>query len=72
MKFKSNDKKLDASNEIYISGRKIEHVQTTKFLDVNTDCNLIWKYHVNYTCSKISKDIGILIKSPKIFHIDTR
>ena len=71
MIFRSRNKKLDASDEIFISGCKTEQAQTTKFLGVIIDCNLTWKYHVNYVCSKISKNIGILIKSHKIFNMDT-
>ena len=71
MIFRSRNKKLDVSDEIFISGCKIEQVQTTKFLGVIIDCNLTWKYHVNYVCSKISKNIGIIIKSRKIFDMDT-
>ena len=68
---RSRNKKLDASDEIFISGCKIEQVQTTKFFGVIIDCNLTWKYHVNYVCSKISKNIGILIKPCKIVNMDT-
>ena len=71
MIFRPRNKKLDASDEILISGCKIEQVPTTKFLGVIIDCNLTWKYHVNYVCSKICKNIGILIKSRKIFNMDT-
>ena len=71
MIFRPRNKKLDASDEILISGCKIEQVPTTKFLGVIIDCNLTWKYHDNYVCSKICKNIGILIKSRKIFNMDT-
>ena len=67
MIFRSRNKKLDVSDEIFISGCNTKQVQTTKFLGAIIDCNLTWKYHVNYVCSKISKNIGILIKSRKIF-----
>ena len=65
MIFRSRNKKLDPGNDIFINGCKIEQVQTTKFLGVIIDCNLTWKYHISYVCSKISKNIGILIKSRK-------
>ena len=68
---RSRNKKLDASDEIFISGRKIEQVQTTKFFGAIIDCNLTWKYHVNYVCPKISKNIRILIKPCKIVNMDT-
>ena len=66
MIFRSRNKKLDPGNDIFINGCKIEQVQTTKFLGVIIDCNLTWKYHISYVCSKISKNIGILIKSRKV------
>ena len=71
MIFRSRNKKLDPGNDIFINGCKIEQVQTTKFLGVIIDCNLTWKYHISYVCSKISKNIGILIKSRKVFDTNT-
>ena len=71
MIFRSRNKKLDPGNDIFINGCKIEQVQTTKFLGVIIDCNLTWKYHISYVCSKISKNIGILIKSRKLFDTNT-
>ena len=71
MIFRSRNKILDPGNDIFINGCKIEQVQTTKFLGVIIDCNLTWKYHISYVCSKISKNIGILIKSRKVFDTNT-
>ena len=67
MIFRSRNKKLDPGNDISINGCKIEQVQFTKYLGVIIDCNLTWKYHISYVCSKIFKNIGILIKSRKVF-----
>ena len=67
MIFRWRNKKLDPGNDICINGCKIEQVQTTKFIGIITDCNLTWKYHISYVCSNISKNIGILIKSRKVF-----
>ena len=54
MIFRSRNKKLEPGNDIFINGCKIEQVQITRFLGVMIDCNLTWKYHINYVCSKIS------------------
>ena len=37
----------------------------TKFLGVNIDNNLIWKPHINYIVTKISKVVGILLHLSK-------
>ena len=71
MIFRSRNKKLDASDEIFLTGCEIEQIQTTKFLGISIDCNLTRKYHVNYVCTTISKNVGILLKSRKIFNMDT-
>ena len=35
------------------------------------DSNLTWKYHIDYICNKISKNIGIILKARKIFSQET-
>ena len=45
---------------IMIHNEKIERVYTTKFLGVQIDAQLNWKRHIEYTCKKLSKCIGIL------------
>ena len=37
----------------------------TKFLGVQIDAHLTWKSHIDYTCSKLSKCVGILAKDRK-------
>ena len=46
----------------------IERVYVTKFLGVQIDSQLTWKTHVEYTCKKLSKCIGILSKARKKLH----
>ena len=45
----------------------IERVYVTKFLGVQIDSQLTWKTHVEYTCKKLSKSIGILSKAIKSY-----
>ena len=71
MIFRSRNKKLDPGNDIFINGCKIETVQTPKFLGVIINCNLTRKYHISDVYPKISKNIGILIKSRKVFDTNT-
>ena len=51
--------------DIKIYGTKIQRVYFTKFLGVQIDAHLTWKYHIDYTCSKLSKCVGILAKARK-------
>ena len=39
----------------------IERVFVTKFLGVLIDSQLNWKKHIEFTCTKLSKFIGVLI-----------
>jgi len=48
--------------QITIDDINIQRVQTVKFLGVHIDENIDWNVHVNITCSKIRKSIGILKK----------
>ena len=51
--------------EIKIYGTRIQRVYVTKFLGVQIDAHLTWKSHIDYTCSKLSKCVGILAKARK-------
>ena len=48
---------------ITIDGLKIEKVRQTKLLEVILDNTLNWHAHCKYICGKMSKGIGIIIKS---------
>ena len=51
--------------DIKISNTAVERVYDTKFLGVYIDAQLTWKKHIEYTCSKLSKCAGILLKARK-------
>ena len=51
--------------DLKISDTQIERVYSTKFLGVHIDSQLSWKKHIEYTCSKLSKCTGILLKARK-------
>ena len=51
-----------------INNEKIERVYVTKFLGVQIDAQLNWKRHIEYTCKKLSKCIGILAKARKVLY----
>ena len=44
---------------------QIQRVYVTKFLGVQIDSQLTWKKHIEYTCKKLSKCVGILCKARK-------
>ena len=51
--------------DIKIINTAVECVYDTKFLGVYIDARLTWKRHIEYTCSKLSKCAGILLKARK-------
>ena len=53
---------------VMINNEKIERVYVTKFLGVQIDAQLNWKRHIEYTCKKLSKCIGILAKARKVLY----
>ena len=58
------NKKIE-DTDIQLYGVIIQGVFVTKFLGVQIDCNLSWKYHIEYTCKKLYKCVGILCKATK-------
>ena len=54
--------------DIRINNVKIERVYATKFLGVQIDAQLTWKKHIEYTCNKLCKCVGILAKARKKLH----
>ena len=63
--------KIVPNIKIYMDGCEISEVETTKFLGVLINNKLDWKYHINYICTKVSKNIGIILKARKSFNNDT-
>ena len=58
----------DIYNNIVINGSHINRVYFTKFLGVIIDSKLTWKNHITKIRTKISKAIGIICKSRKLFN----
>ena len=64
MVFAPKRKHVDDLN-IKLQKINIERVSVTKFLGVMIDAQLSWKYHIEYTCKKISKYVGVILKARK-------
>ena len=64
MVFAPKNKHVDDLN-IKIQNTHIERVSVTKFLGVMIDAHLSWIYHIEYTCKKISKCVGVILKARK-------
>ena len=62
MIFTQRNKKVNDIS-LYINNVSIERVYVTKFLGVQIDSQLNWKNHIEYTCKKLCKCIGILSKA---------
>ena len=48
---------------VKIQNTNIERVSVTIFLGVMIDAQLSWKCHIKYTCKKISKCVGVILKA---------
>ena len=57
--------------DIRIEGTQIERVTEAKFLGVIIDKKLNWSKHITYIKHKISKSIGIIKKTRRLFDTDT-
>ena len=57
MIFRSKGKRVQCDDKVQIMGTNIEQVHHTKFLGVIIDSTLSWKNHIDYICSKVSKNI---------------
>ena len=57
------NRNIDVNNlNINLAGSKIKHESSLKFLGITIDHKLTWKDHINVTCNRISKNIGILFR----------
>ena len=54
---------IDAVIKIQIDNEEIDRVYKTKFLCVIIDHKITWKEHVTYVSGKMTRSIGILIKT---------
>ena len=48
---------------VKIQNTNIERVSVTKFLGVMINAHLSWKYHIEYTCKKMSKCVGVILEA---------
>ena len=63
--------KLINDIDVKIHDVHIPRVYATKFLGVQIDAQLTWKTHIEYTCKKLSKYVGILCKARKKLYKST-
>ena len=56
---------------IQIDGNGIEEVSHTKFLGVYIDNKLNWKKHISYIYGKVSRGIGIILKTRKVLNTES-
>ena len=64
-------KSVTFTSEIYINHDALKRVYSKNFLGIIIDSKLTWKEHINHIRNKISKALGILYKSRKIFKVST-
>ena len=65
---KNKNDLLNRPISIKILNDKIDQVDHLKFLGVILDEILTWKKHIQYICTKIAKNIGIIAKARKILN----
>ena len=70
MIFTPRNKPID-DIDVKILDVQIQMVYVTKFLGVQIDSQLTWKKHIEYTCKKLSKCVGILCKARKKLYKST-
>ena len=58
----SNIHTLNDVGNIYLAGRDLEFVTSSKFLGIFLDSECRFDEHINYICNKVSKSIGILFR----------
>ena len=68
--FRTRNKRVPEEIPIFIEQTKLERVHTVKFLGVFINEFLDWKYHIDNVSSKISRNIGILLKLRYFVHYD--
>ena len=59
------------TEHIVMNQTRIQEVKETKFLGVIIDNKLKWSAHITCISKKISKGIGIILKSRKVFNMET-
>ena len=51
---------------LVLAGQPLDHYSSVKYLGLFIDCHLFWHDHIEYICSKISKNINIMTKVKKL------
>ena len=51
---------------IVLAGQPLDYSFSVKYLGLIIDCHLSWHDHIEYICSKISKNINVMIKVKKL------
>ena len=69
--FKSRGKKPNQNVSVKINGQAIEQVKNIKFLGLDIDDELTWKYHIDQVVNKISKMTGIMAKARHYISLET-
>ena len=64
---KNKSKKITNNHKVYMNNREISEVKFTKFLGVLINNQLNWKNHLDHICTKVSKNIGIILKARRVF-----
>ena len=54
-----------------ISDHELEVADTTKYLGLQIDNSLDWKYHASVLSSKVSKAVGFLVHAKSILPLET-
>ena len=62
---------MNNNYKVYMSNQEISEVNSTKFLGVIINNPLNWKNHLDYICTKIAKNIGIILKARHVFEKHT-
>ena len=52
---------------VILNNSHLKQVRDTRFLGVNIDCDLSWKYHVSEICKLISRNTGVLYRLRDFF-----
>ena len=63
--FKSKQKKFEGNLKIKLSGKRLDPIESVKYLGVKIDRHLSWKYHLNDLSIKLSRINAILFKIEK-------
>ena len=65
--FKTKGKIITNNCKVYMNHQEISVVNSTKVLGVIINNQLNWKNHLVHICTKLSKNIGIILKARRVF-----